>query len=91
MEKNKEEKRGRGERRERVPSISPLPHPLSFFAHISLHCPHNLNPWNRLLSHSLFPETTLAQFIIITSDFKIYYSGTSIQGTPSGPRKVSPE
>ena len=72
IEKNKEEKRGREERRERVPSFSPLPHPLFFFAHISLHCPHNLNPWNRLLSHSLFPETTLAQFIIITSDFKIY-------------------
>ena len=72
--------------------LTPTPTPRFFSAHIFLPCPHDLNAWNWLLqSHSLFPETSLAQLIIITSDFKRYYSGTSVQGTPSGPRKVSPE
>ena len=71
--------------------LTPTPPQRFFSAHISLLCPHDLNAWNWLLEcHSLFPETTLAQLIIITSDFKRYDSGTSIQGTPLGPRKVSP-
>ena len=41
-EKNKEEKK------EGVPSLSPLPLVVFFSAQISLHCPHDLHVWNRL-------------------------------------------
>ena len=42
-EKNEEEKWERD-------LLTPTPPPLSFSAHISLRCPHDLNAWNRLPS-----------------------------------------
>ena len=51
-EKKIRRKRGRG----RKEGLSPLPHPLVvlFFVHISLHCPHDLNAWNRLQQECSF-------------------------------------